>query len=91
MHTTWVEVERAALLHNARALKARVAPAAFMAVVKGNAYGHGLREVADALRAVLGVEVRVRSRGTGFRVELDFASLDEALALARRLRPPLAA
>jgi ParB family chromosome partitioning protein len=51
----------------------------------------GAREVADALRAALGVEVHTRSRGTGLRVELEFASLDEALALARRLRPPLAA
>lgn len=48
--TTWVEVERAALLHNLRALRERVAPAGVMAVVKSNAYGHGLREVADALR-----------------------------------------
>jgi alanine racemase len=49
-YTTWVEIDRAALVHNARALRSRVAPAALMAVVKGNAYGHGQREVADALR-----------------------------------------
>jgi ParB family chromosome partitioning protein len=35
----------------------------------------------------LGTEVRVRPRGTGYKVELAFADLDEALALARRLRP----
>jgi alanine racemase len=50
MHTTWVEIDRDAILHNLRALKRRVAPAALMAVVKGNAYGHGLREVADIVR-----------------------------------------
>jgi alanine racemase len=49
-HTTWVELSRAALRHNLAAIKARVVPAAVMAVVKGNAYGHGQREVAEALR-----------------------------------------
>ncbi len=49
-YTTWVELDRRALVHNARALRAWVAPAALMAVVKGNAYGHGQREVAEALR-----------------------------------------
>lgn len=47
---TWVEIDRRALVHNARALRAWVAPAALMAVVKGNAYGHGQSEVTDALR-----------------------------------------
>lgn len=50
MHTTWVEVSRHALLHNLHTLQRRVAPAQVMAVVKGNAYGHGLREVASVLR-----------------------------------------
>lgn len=50
-HTTWVEIDRAALLHNARTLRARVAPAAFMAVVKGNAYGHGMCAVARIIAA----------------------------------------
>src|SRR5262249_22087458 len=50
--TTWVEVSSAALRHNLAAIQARVAPAAVMAVVQGNAYGHGQREVADALRDV---------------------------------------
>jgi alanine racemase len=49
-HATWVEIDRAALVHNARALRALAAPARLMGVVKGNAYGHGQREVADALR-----------------------------------------
>src|SRR3954467_13248328 len=44
-------------------------------------------EIADALAAALGTEVRVRPRGTGYKVELAFEDVDEALALARRLRP----
>jgi len=43
--------------------------------------------IADALGAALGIEVTVKSRGTGYRVELAFDDPDEALALARRLRP----
>lgn len=42
-------------------------------------------EIADALGAALGTEVRVRARGTGYKVELTFASPEDALALARRL------
>jgi ParB family chromosome partitioning protein len=47
----------------------------------------GAEQIADALGAALGVEVDVRARGTGFKAELAFESLDDALALARRLRP----
>ena len=43
-------------------------------------------EIADALGGVLGTEVKVRPRGTGYKVELALESLDEALALARRVR-----
>jgi alanine racemase len=49
MHTTWVELDREALLHNVRALRALTQPARFMAVVKGNAYGHGMAEIARAI------------------------------------------
>jgi ParB family chromosome partitioning protein len=43
--------------------------------------------IADALGGALGIEVTVRPRGTGYRVELAFDDPDDALALARRLRP----
>jgi ParB family transcriptional regulator, chromosome partitioning protein len=43
-------------------------------------------EIADALGGALGTEVKVRPRGTGYKVELAVESLDEALALAGRLR-----
>lgn len=42
-------------------------------------------EIEDTLGSALGTEVRVRPRGTGYRVELVFADADEALALAERL------
>lgn len=43
-------------------------------------------EIADALGSVLGTEVKVRPRGSGYKVELAVGSLDEALELARRAR-----
>ena len=44
-------------------------------------------QIADALGAALGADVHVRPRGTGFKAEVAFGDLDEALALARRLPP----
>ncbi len=44
-------------------------------------------EIAAALGAALGSDVRVRPRGAGYKVELAFESADDALAMARRLRP----
>jgi len=46
-----------------------------------------VEQIAGALGGALGIEVSVRPRGTGYRVELAFDDPDEALALARRLRP----
>jgi ParB family transcriptional regulator, chromosome partitioning protein len=45
------------------------------------------KRIGDALGAALGIEVRVRARGTGYKVELAFDDIDEALSLARRVRP----
>jgi ParB family transcriptional regulator, chromosome partitioning protein len=46
------------------------------------------QEIADTLGGALGAEVSVRAaRDGGFRAELSFATLDEAVELARRLRP----
>jgi ParB family chromosome partitioning protein len=47
--------------------------------------------IADALGGALGIEVTVKPSGTGYRAELVFDDPDEALALARRLRPPAGA
>ena len=46
-----------------------------------------MSEIAEALEAVLGAEVRVRPAGGGYRAELAFASAQEAILLAQRLRP----
>jgi ParB family transcriptional regulator, chromosome partitioning protein len=48
---------------------------------------HAIDEIAAAIGPALGTDVRVRASGAGFKVELAFASADEAIALARRLRP----
>jgi ParB family transcriptional regulator, chromosome partitioning protein len=49
-------------------------------------------QIADALGGVLGAEVQVKPmRDGGYRAELSFATPQEALELARRLRPRAAA
>lgn len=45
-----------------------------------------LRDVADQLESALGHEVKVRPKGDEIAVEIRFADLDEALAMARGLR-----
>ena len=72
--------------------RAREANAPACAAKRGRAAVHPDQEAAaarisEALGAALGVEVRARPRGTGYKVELAFEDVDEALALARRLRP----
>ena len=42
----WAEIEAHALRHNVALLKQRFGPARVMAVVKADAYGHGVREIA---------------------------------------------
>ena len=44
-------------------------------------------EIAEALGGALGTEVRVRPKGTRFKVELELATVEEAAALAARIRP----
>ena len=68
----WVEVSRAALRHNIRRFRDLIGPRrGFMAVVKANAYGHGISEVAG-LAVANGVDW------------LGVNSLEEGLALKRR-------
>jgi ParB family transcriptional regulator, chromosome partitioning protein len=72
--------------------RAREANAPARAAKRGRAAVHPDQEAAaarisEALGAALGVEVRARPRGTGYKVELAFEDVDEALALAGRLRP----
>jgi alanine racemase len=47
----WAEIERTALRHNARVARERIGSSTdLLAVVKANGYGHGMVEVATALR-----------------------------------------
>jgi alanine racemase len=66
----WLEIDRETLVANARALSRKAAPASLCAVIKSNAYGHGLVPVAQALA------------GSGI-ADLRFAvfAADEAFAL----------
>ena len=49
VRATWAEVNLTRLSRNLQAIRAYVAPARVMIVVKANAYGHGLAEVARQL------------------------------------------
>ncbi|HXH82505.1 MAG TPA: alanine racemase [Candidatus Tectomicrobia bacterium] len=74
---TVVEVDLRAITDNLHAIRAAVAPAAVMPIVKANAYGHGLVEVARHL-----VGLAATSLGVAF--------LEEAIALRRAgIRVPI--
>lgn len=45
----WAEIDRSALRHNAKIVRERRGSAEMLAVVKANAYGHGMVGVAEAL------------------------------------------
>lgn len=69
MHRTWVEIREQALVSNIQTLRSLTLPGAtFCAVVKANAYGHGMKEVARIAR---------RAGVDAFAVD----SIDEALEL----------
>jgi len=81
----------------ARAREANAPPAAQAAPRAGSGRAlhpdqqAAVEQIADALGGALGIEVTVRPRGDGYRVELAFDDPDEALALAHRLRPRVVA
>ena len=55
LYKTWVEVSAGALRNNLRVAQKHVGKdVVIMAVVKSNAYGHGLLEVAQTLKTVGG-------------------------------------
>jgi alanine racemase len=45
----WAEIDRSALRHNAKVVRDRIGSAELLAVVKANAYGHGMVGVAETL------------------------------------------
>ncbi len=52
MNLSWIEISKKALLNNIFVIKKRLKPKTkFMAVVKANAYGHGLLEVAKTIKS----------------------------------------
>jgi alanine racemase len=71
----WAEIDRAALRHNAQVVRQRIGSAEMLAVVKANAYGHGL----------LGVAQTLADNAQSFGV----ANLEEALALRESLPHPI--
>lgn len=48
-HRCWVEIDRSALRYNTKLLRDRIGAAELLAIVKANAYGHGMVGVAEAL------------------------------------------
>ena len=75
-HRCWAEIDRGALRHNARLARERIGSAEMLAVVKANAYGHGMIGVAETLAN----EVQL----------FGVANLEEAIALrAAGLRHPI--
>ena len=71
----WAEINRGALRYNAAVVRERIGAAELLAVVKANAYGHGMVGVAQALAAdaqLFGV-----------------ANLEEAIELRRTLPHPI--
>jgi len=71
----WVEIDRSALRHNAKVVRERIGSAEMLAVVKANAYGHGLMGVAEALSD----DVQL----------FGVANLEEAIALRERFHLPV--
>jgi alanine racemase len=71
----WAEIDRAALRHNAKVVRDRIGSAEMLAVVKANAYGHGLPGVAQAL--------------AGDAQLFGVANLEEALILRESLPHPV--
>lgn len=73
MHRAWIEVDLGALRHNLKRLSKWVAPAKVIAVVKSDAYGHGMLAVARTAveegvwgLAVVNVDEGLTLREAGF-------------------------
>jgi alanine racemase len=74
-HRCWAEIDRSAFRHNAKIVRERIGKAEMLAVVKANAYGHGMLGVAEALAK----EVQL----------FGVANLEEALALRAKVNHPI--
>ena len=72
----WTEISLSALEKNVRTIKKAVAPAAFYAVIKADAYGHGVLEMASILArnkvdtfCIATVEEAIQLRKAGYEKE----------------------
>ena len=74
-HRCWAEIDRDALRYNAKIVRERIGSAEMLAVVKANAYGHGMLGVAQALAN------NVQLFGV--------ANLEEAITLREALTHPI--
>lgn len=74
-HRCWAEIDCDALRHNTAQVRARVGSAEILAVVKANAYGHGILGVSEALAQ----DVQL----------FGVANLEEAVALRERVPHPI--
>ena len=74
-HRCWAEIDRSALRHNATVVRGRIGSAELLAVVKADAYGHGMIGVAKALAN----DVQL----------FGVANLQEAIALQNELSHPI--
>lgn len=77
MPLTWVEINKKNILHNIRQFKNIAPKSEIWPVLKSNAYGHGLVEIADFLKDNEDI--------AGFML----ASLDEALSIKDKTTKPL--
>lgn len=99
MANTWLELDRGAVRHNARQLRALAAPARLMPVVKANYYGAGAVPIAGELAAqgvdafaVATVREAVELRDAGIRgriVVLTYFGRDEVDAIVGRHIEPV--
>ncbi len=71
MRITWAEIDLTAITHNLKKIREKVGNARIVAIVKANAYGHGIIRVAETA-----VNAGVDYLGVGF--------LEEGLLLRRR-------
>jgi alanine racemase len=71
----WAEIDRSALRHNARIVRERIGSAEMLAVVKADAYGHGILGVAETLTDVTQL--------------FGVANLEEAIALRESFSHPI--
>ena len=71
----WAEINRSAFRHNAKVVRERIGKAEMLAVVKANAYGHGLMGVAEALADHIQL--------------FGVANLEEAIALRQQFHLPV--